>query len=254
MKVVAIIPARMGSTRFHGKPLAKIHGHSMIEHVYRRVLCSKLINELYVATCDKEIADEVKRFKGRAIMTSPHHLRGTDRVAEAIAKIEADIVINVQGDEPMVDPNVLDKAIAFINEQEDIQCVNLISPINEWDCFVSKDVVKTVLDKNNKVLYFSRQPIPTCKPQNFKNAFKQIGIYIFRKEFLLQFSQWPETSLEQMEQVDMLRIIENGFPIYTFESNDMIGVDKPGEVALVEQALLNDPLYQKLFTTNSPSA
>lgn len=253
MKVIAIIPARMGSTRFPGKPLAKINGRTMIEHVYRRVKCAKLIDEVYVATCDNEIADEVKKFNGKAIMTSSSHTRGTDRVAEAIAKIETDIVINVQGDEPMVDPNVLDKAIAFINEREDIQCVNLISPINEWDCFVSKDVVKTVLDKNNKVLYFSRQPIPTCILQNVKNVFKQVGIYIFRKDFLLQFSQWPETLLEQMEQVDMLRIIENGFSIYTFESHDMIGVDRPGEVALVEQALLNDPLYRKLFNTNPPS-
>ena len=254
MKVIAIIPARMASTRFPGKPLAKINGRTMLEHVYRRVKCATLVDEVYVATCDNEIVDEVKKFNGKAIMTSSRHTRGTDRVAEAVAKIEADIVINVQGDEPMVDPNVLDKAIAFITRHEDVQCVNLISPINDWDCFVSRDVVKTVLDKNNKVLYFSRQPIPTCKPESFKNAFKQIGIYFFRKEFLLKFSQWSETSLEQMEQVDMMRIIENGFSIYTFKSNDMVSVDKPEDVALVEQALLNDPLYQKLFTTNSPSA
>lgn len=254
MKVVAVIPARMASTRFPGKPLVKINGRTMLEHVYRRVKCATLVDEVYVATCDNEIVEEVRKFNGKSIMTSSRHTRGTDRVAEAAAKISADVVINVQGDEPMVDPNVLDKAIAFINKREDVQCMNVISSINTWDCFVSRDVVKTVLDKNNKVLYFSRQPIPTCKQQNFKNAFKQIGIYFFRKEFLLQFSRWPETSLEQMEQVDMLRIIENGFSIYTFKSNDMIGVDRPEEVALVEQALLGDPLYQKLFTTNSPSA
>jgi len=247
MKVIAIIPARMGSTRFPGKPLAKIHGHSMIEHVYRRVLRSKLINELYVATCDNEIADEVKRFKGQTIMTSPHHTRGTDRVAEAAEKIDADIVINVQGDEPMVDSIILDRAIAFMQKSEDIQCMNLIAPIEDWESFISKNVVKVVLDKNDTILYLSRQPIPTQAQQNFKKAFKQMGFYLIRKRFLLQFSRWTETQMEKMEQIDMLRILESGFPITAFISKDMIGVDTPEDLSLVEQILLSDPLYQQLF-------
>lgn len=247
MKVVAIIPARMASTRFPGKPLAKINGYSMIEHVYRRVLRSKLIDDLYVATCDAEIADEIMRCGGKVIMTSPSHVRGTDRVAEAAQKIKADIVINVQGDEPMVDPAMLDEAIAFMKKRKDIRCLNLVAPIKDWSFFVSKDVVKVTLDKDNKILYFSRQPIPNCGQQNFRNAFKQIGIYLVYRELLLKFSRWAETPLEKTEKVDMLRFLENGSPIYAYISKDMIGVDTPQDLSLVERMLLEDPLSQQLF-------
>lgn len=247
MKVVAIIPARMASTRFPGKPLAKINGHPMIEHVYRRVLCSKQIDELYVATCDAEIADEIKRCGGKVIMTSPSHVRGTDRVAEAAQKIKADIVINVQGDEPMVDPARLDEAIAFMKKRKDIRCLNLVAPIKDWSFFVSKDVVKVTLDKDNRILYFSRQPIPNCEQQNFRNAFKQIGIYLVYRELLLKFSRWAETPLEKTEKVDMLRFLENGSRIYAYISKDMVGVDTPQDLSLVERMLLEDPLYQQLF-------
>lgn len=248
MKIVAVIPARMASTRLPGKPLANINGHPIIEHVYRRVLCSKLIDELYVATCDNEIADEVVKCKGRVIMTSPYHTRGTDRVAEAVENIEADIVINVQGDEPMVDPTILDRAIEFIKKRDDIQCLNLITPITDWEKFISKNVVKVVLDKNNKILYFSRQPIPTYNQQDFRTAFKQIGIYLVRRELLLKFSRWEETALEKTEQVDMLRFLENNFSIHAYLSNDMVGVDTPEDLSVVEQMLLEDPLYQQLFS------
>lgn len=250
MKVVAVIPARLASTRFPGKPLAKIHGRSMIEHVYRRVQCATLVDEIYLATCDKEISNEVNKFKGNVVMTSSIHKTGTSRVAEAVEKIEADIVINVQGDEPTVDPKVLDEAITFIQKSKDIQCLNLAAPIEDWNVYISQNVVKMTIDKNNKILYFSRQPIPAQTQQNFKKAFKQIGIYLIHKELLLQFSRWDETPLEKIEQVEMLRILENGFSVYAFISKDMIGVDTPEELSLVEQKLLDDPLYHQLFTTD----
>lgn len=253
MKVVAVIPARLASTRFPGKPLAKIHGRSVIEHVYRRVQCATLIDEVYLATCDKEIANEVERFKGNVIMTSSLHTRGTDRVAEAVEKIEADFVINVQGDEPMVDPGVLDEAITFIQKRGDIRCLQLTAQIRDWKVFISQNVVKATTDMNNKILYLSRQPIPAQTKHDFKKALKQIGIYLIHKDLLLQFSRWDETPLEKTEKVDMLRILENGVPIYAFNSRDMISVDTPEELFLVEQILSKDPLYHQLFTTDCKS-
>lgn len=249
MKVAAIIPARMGSTRFPGKPLAKINGRPMIEHVYRRLLRSNMIDELYVATCDDEIATEVMKYEGKVIMTSSSHMRGTDRVAEAAQKIEADIIINVQGDEPMVNPIILDKAIAFMKIRKDIQCLNFIAPIKDWNSFISKNIVKVVLDRNNKILYFSRLPIPNCEKQNIKNTFKQIGIYLVYKELLLKYSKWDETPLEKAEKVDMLRFLENDIQIYAFLSKDMIGVDTPQDLLLVERLLLEEPLYRQIFVS-----
>lgn len=248
MKVIAIIPARMGSTRFHGKPLAKIHGHSMIEHVYRRVQCARLIDEVYLATCDEEIASESEKFGGKVIMTSSSHTRGMDRVVEAAKKIEADIVINVQGDEPTVDPNTLDWAISYFKKERDIQCLNLTAPIKEWGVFINENVVKITIDKNNKVLFFSRQPIPTQTQKDFKGAIKQIGVYLIQKEVLIKFASWRESPLEMAERVDMLRFLENGYSVYAFESRDMVGVDTPEDIALVEQILVNDSLYCKLFS------
>ena len=247
MRVVAIMPARMASTRFPGKPLARIHGRSMIEHVYYRTKCSNLINDVYVATCDIEIAKEVKKFKGNTIMTSHTHVRGNDRVAEAVKKLDTDLVINVQGDEPMVDPDSLDKAITLMMDKTEVKCLNLISKIKDWDTFISQDVVKTTFDKNNRVLYFSREPIPSCAMDDFNNAYKQIGIYLVQKELLLEYTKWDETPLEKKEKVDMLRFLENGISIYSFLVKDMISVDLPEERIIVENLLSKDKLYNKLF-------
>jgi 3-deoxy-manno-octulosonate cytidylyltransferase (CMP-KDO synthetase) len=245
MKVAAVIPARMASTRFPGKPLAKIHGRQMIEHVYKRVQLSKYIDEIYLATCDDEIAEAVIDFKGKVIMTSAKHNRGTDRVAEASKKIEADIIINVQGDEPTVNPFELDKAIVEFKEKN-ISCLNLVTRIEDEDTFNSQNVVKAVIDNYNKILYFSRKPIPN-QIGEFIYGIKQIGIYLIKKDLLLQYLQWQETKLEIIEQVDMLRFIENGHPIYAFESVNMIGVDTPDELNDVEKILLNDSIYLKYF-------
>jgi len=248
MKVVGIIPARLASTRFPGKPLVKIHGKPMIEHVYRRVQCANLIDELYIATCDEEIAVETERFGGKAIMTSSAHTRCTDRAAEAAKKINADIVINIQGDEPLIDPDALDESISIMKNNNS-QCLNWITPISKWEVFISRDTVKAVVDKDNKILYFSRQPIPNCGREDFKNAFKQMGVYVFRKQFLLQYASWREMPLEKAEKVDMLRILEHGFAIDAFITKDMIGVDTPQDLSLVEQALLEEPLYNRIFKT-----
>ena len=245
--VVGIIPARMASTRFPGKPLAKIKGHSMIEHVYRRSLKAECIDEVYIATCDREIADEARAFGGKVIMTADTHTRGTDRVAEAARKVQAQIIINIQGDEPLVDPVSLEKAVTYMRSDSNIQAVNLVSQITDWDVFTSKDVVKTVTDKDNKVLYFSRQPVPACSKEDFKGALKQIGIYLFRKEFLLKFASWLETNLEIIEKVDMLRILENGDDVSAVEVKDMVSVDTKEDLVEAEKLMEKDPLFRELF-------
>ena len=246
-KVACIIPARMASTRFPGKPLARILGHSMIEHVYRRVKLAKEIDEIFIATCDHEIAAEAQKFGAEAIMTSYKHTRGTDRVAEAAQSVQADIVINVQGDEPLVDPFSLDKAVLAMKQDPKIPCINLIAPIVDWEVFVDRNVVKTTITPQNNVLYFSRQAVPTSTKENFKQAWKQIGIYFFRREFLLQFYGWPQTPLEQAEAVDMMRILEHGFPIKALAVQDMISVDTPAELLAMEKILREDPLYNQIF-------
>jgi len=251
VKVVAIIPTRMASTRFPGKPLAKILGLPMIEHVYRRVQSAELVDEIYVATCDKEIADEVKRFSGMVIMTSSEHTRGSERVAEAAQSIETDIVINVQGDEPMVDPLELDKAIRVMKEREDIRCLNLVTPIEDWEFFTNKNVVKVALAKGGEILYFSRAAIPEQSEHEFRGGIKQIGIYLIHKDLLLQYSRWKESTLEKIEKVDMLRFLENNSPVHAYISTDMIGVDTKKDLAIVERLLPDDYLYNRLFKLQS---
>lgn len=237
----------MGSSRLPGKVLADLHGHPMVEHVYRRVQRCKLIDDVYLATCDEEIADVGRAFGAKVIMTSVAHTRGTDRVAEAAENIAADWVINIQGDEPMLDPASLDAALAMVQHDERISCVQMVAPIRDWDAFVSPNNVKTVAGTDGKVLYFSRQPIPSQTREDFSGAVKQIGIYLMRRELLLQFARWPSTPLEITEKIDMLRFIENGVPMHTFVTNDMLGVDTPEQLSVVGQALLDDPLYRELF-------
>ena len=246
-KVLCVIPARMASVRYPGKPLARLLGHPMIEHVYRRVKVSTKISRVIVATCDQEIADVVHDFGGEVVMTSIKHTRGTDRVAEAAEFIDADWVINVQGDEPMVDPKELDRALEEVISGKSGKVLNFVTPIHDWSSFIDQNVVKSVMSTDNNVLYFSRQPIPHSTKQEFAGAFKQIGIYIFRKESLLEFAKCPQTPLEIIEKIDMMRLLEHGEVINAFVTLDQKGVDLPEHVFLVEQALEKDLLFQRIF-------
>lgn len=219
----------------------------MIEHVFRRVKTAQYIDEIYIATCNHPIKEAAEAFGARVIMTSDKHTRGTDRVAEAASNIDADIVINVQGDEPLVDPESLDKAIEMMRNTRAIQCINLVSLIDEWDMFIDKNVVKTEVDGKGRVVKFFRQPDAVYSQKLFKQGIKQIGIYLFRKPLLMQFASWAETPLEKQIGVDMMRILENGFPIDTCLSKDMVSVDTPPELERMERLLEKDPLFQKLF-------
>jgi 3-deoxy-manno-octulosonate cytidylyltransferase (CMP-KDO synthetase) len=247
MKVVAIIPARMGSSRFPGKPLADIAGLPMIEHVRRRVSLCAMIDEVIVATCDKEIMDVVEKNGGRAAMTLPTHERCTDRIAEAALEIDADIVLNVQGDEPLVKPEMFEPLITPLMDDPELYCVNLMSEIGDEKDFESSDIVKVVCDLEGYALYFSREPVPSRRKAGgltFKR-YKQLGIIAFRKDFLLTYTKLTPTPLEQIESVDMLRILEHGYRLRMVPTPlESIGVDTPADLERASEMMKKDALYR----------
>ena len=253
MKIIAIIPARMGSSRFPGKPMAKIHGMPMIGHVLLRSQMSELLDDVYVATCDKEIADYVKSIGGKAVMTSTCHERCTDRVAEALLSIEkdtnekVDVVVNIQGDEPMLTPEMIDEAVKPMIANPSILCVNLMAPLKSQSEHEDPNEVKVVVDIDNFAMYFSREPIPSRKkgvtdvPMN-----KQVCIMPFTRDFLIRFNELEETPLEIIESVDMLRALEHGYKVKMVPTKyDTYSVDTPEDMKKVEQLMTDDGLRSK---------
>jgi 3-deoxy-manno-octulosonate cytidylyltransferase (CMP-KDO synthetase) len=245
-KIVAVIPARMGSTRFPGKPLCPILGCPMIEHVYRRTAMSGSLDAVYVATCDQEIMDAVQSFGGQALMTSPRHERASDRVAEAMETLDADIVVMVQGDEPMVHPDMIDAAIApLLHRDKNDICVNLTVAIETEDDFENPNTIKVVMDTENYAVYMSREPIPTrrMKPFGQLAVFKQVCIIPFTAAGLKLFNQLPATPLEEAESIDMLRFIEHGYKVKMVETQHATqAVDTEQDRRLVESLMRDDPL------------
>jgi 3-deoxy-manno-octulosonate cytidylyltransferase (CMP-KDO synthetase) len=247
MKVVAVIPARMASTRFPGKPLADILGLPMIEHVRRRVALSPLIQEVVVATCDREIFAVVTANGGQAVMTAPTHERCTDRVAEAATSIAADIILNVQGDEPLVQPDMFAPLLALFPAEPELPCTNLMSEILSDEEFANPNVVKTVCDLKGNALYFSREPIPSVRKAGglALPRYKQLGIIAFRQEFLHVFTHLAPTPLETVESVDMLRAVEHGYPVRMVVTPfQMVGVDTPEDLERARALMQNDELLK----------
>jgi|TARA_B110001452_G_scaffold249846_1_gene237664 3-deoxy-manno-octulosonate cytidylyltransferase (CMP-KDO synthetase) len=224
MKVISIIPARMGSSRFPGKPLAKINGIPMIEHVYQKVKKNKIVSEVIVATCDKAILNFIHSIGGKAIMTSKKHKRASDRCYEALIylekknKVKYDIVVMVQGDEPMVHPNMINDAVKPMIKNKKINVVNLISDITNNSDYKNPNFIKVVHDKNLNALYFSRSPIPNTKFSKKIKIKKQVCIIPFRRNFLVKYNKMKPTTLEILESVDMLRILENGYKVNLFKT------------------------------------
>ena len=245
MKVVCVIPARMDSSRFPGKPLAALLGRPMIEHVYRRSrLCASLA-EVFVATCDEEIRAAVEAFGGRAIMTSDTHERASDRVAEAAGGIDADIAVLVQGDEPLTRPEMIDQALAPFRGEAGVECVNLLRRIDREDDFLSPDTIKVVIDAAGDALYMSRQPIPTPGKAGFAGleAFKQVCIIPFTRACLARYARLAPTPAEIAEGIDMLRLMQHGHRVRMVETaDDTHAVDRPHDLARVEAMLGDDPL------------
>lgn len=216
MNILALIPARMGSSRFPGKPMAKILGKPMVGHVYERVSKSPLVTKTAVATCDKEIADYITSIGGTAVMTGDQHERASDRCAEALLKLEAeghvryDIVVMVQGDEPMTHPDMIAEAVQPMIDDPSLQVVNLIAPIHDTAEFEDRNCIKVVCDLQMNAIYFSREPIPTRAKVKDIPMGKQVCIIPFRRDYLLAYTRMAPTPLEIAESVDMMRILEHG--------------------------------------------
>jgi 3-deoxy-manno-octulosonate cytidylyltransferase (CMP-KDO synthetase) len=236
----------MGSSRFPGKPLAPILGIPMIEHVYRRTVMCKALDDVFVATCDTEIFDTVKAFGGKAIMTSTLHERASDRVAEAAADMESDVIVMVQGDEPMTVPEMIEESLApFRGGDEEVACVNLTARIKSQKEFADPNTIKVVMDRDGYALYMSREPVPTLHLHDFDRtpAFKQVCIIPFTAAALQEFIRLDPTPLEVAESVDMMRFIEHGRKIKMVETRfSTRAVDTPQDLKQVEELLNKDPL------------
>jgi 3-deoxy-manno-octulosonate cytidylyltransferase (CMP-KDO synthetase) len=239
VKVVCFIPARMGASRFPGKVLTPIAGRPMLERCYRGAAASDLLDEVVIATCDTEIETWARGAGIACVMTSPAHERATDRVAEAAAQSEADAVVLVQGDEPLVTADMVDAALGPVLAGE-AACTNLIKRIDAEDDFRSPNTVKVVFDLQKRALAFSRSLVPNPGRLGFEgiDAYKQVAVFGFTRERLLEFSQLPPTPLEIAESVDMLRYLEHGRAIQLVETERTThGVDVPEDVAVVEGIL-----------------
>ena len=251
MNIISIIPARMSSSRFPGKPMKDILGMPMIGHVYKRVKMSKTLSEVYVATCDKVIYDYIESLGGKAVMTSDSHERCSDRCAEAMQKIEeqtgekCDIMVLVQGDEPLTVPEMIDEAVEPMIEDNSLVITNLVADIDTVEAFESPNEVKVVMDKTNNALYFSREPIPTRKKGFLEVPMKkQVCIIPFTRDFLLEYNEMEPTSLEIIESIDMMRIIENGGKVKMCNTNYQTkAVDTQGDLDLVIEIMKEDKLY-----------
>lgn len=249
MNVVAILPARMGATRFPNKPLAPIHGIPMIGHCYLRTRQATGLSATYVATCDQVIADYVASIGGEAIMTADTHNRASDRAAEALGHIEArtgetiDVVMMIQGDEPLILPGDVSAMIEHFADPA-VQIVNLMATIRTDEAFTDVNNVKVVVDRNMDALYMSREPIPSAWKAVAAPRYMQIGAIAFRREALIAFNAAPETILEQAESIDMCRVLENGGKIRMVPTDTvMLGVDTAEELAEAERLLEHDAVF-----------
>lgn len=242
MKVLGIIPARYASTRFPGKPLAMIKGKTMIRRVVEQAWKSKL-DAVVVATDDMRIADEVLGFGGQYVLTDPNHRSGTDRCREALDTLETqyDAVVNIQGDEPFIDPRQINALVDLISEEE-TQITSLVRRIDDEDALFSTNTVKVVMDNEGKALYFSRNPIPfmrnVAREQWLENGvfYQHIGIYAYKAEVLRQIAALPPSKLEMAESLEQLRWLENGLPIRMAVTNLMnVSIDTPSDLDKVER-------------------
>jgi 3-deoxy-manno-octulosonate cytidylyltransferase (CMP-KDO synthetase) len=240
LQVVALIPARFGSTRFPGKPLADIDGRPMIEHVYRRAESASSVSEVIVATDDLRIATRVSDFGGRVRLTKPTHQTGTDRLAEVVAKIDCDIAVNVQGDEPLIDPRAIDQAIAPLLDDPTVQMTTLYKRITQPSELADPNVVKVVVDRGGFALYFSRAPIPYIRDPRggWPPLYRHIGLYAYRRSVLLVLAGLDPTPLERAERLEQLRALEHGIRIKAVETPyDSLSVDTPDDLEAVRRLL-----------------
>jgi 3-deoxy-manno-octulosonate cytidylyltransferase (CMP-KDO synthetase) len=234
----------MGSTRFPGKPLAPLLGRPLVEHVYRRAVACRLLDEVVIATCDPEIREVAERFGARVAMTSPAHQRASERVAEAAESLEGEIVVMIQGDEPLIVPELVDRGVSQLAADPDILCTNLCAPIETLEEWLDPNTIKVVWSAAGDALYYSRQPIPWAGGEPFTRGawWKQVCVIPFRKAALQRFAELVPGPLEMAESIDMLRFLEHGVPVRLVPVGPGTrAVDTLADLPLVEALLASDP-------------
>lgn len=247
--VVAVIPARYSSTRLPGKPLMDICGWPMVRHVFERVKRCGEVDKVIVATDDKRVAEAVEAFGGYAVLTSPAHISGTDRVAEAAKGMKCSIVVNVQGDEPLIRPEVIDATVSFLKSREEASVATACSSLDDQHEIFNPNVVKVVLDKFGRALYFSRAPIPYLRNGggHERPAYRHIGLYAYRSSFLYEFANMKPTPLELSEKLEQLRILENGYDIHVaIVDYEPIGVDTVEDLERVRAIISEEKRGKRL--------
>ena len=234
-KILGVIPARFASSRFPGKVLAQIASKSMLQHVYERASLARYLTATIIATDDERVHEAARSFGARVVMTRADHVSGTDRVAEAASGEDAELVVNIQGDEPLIDPAAIDAAILPLAHDPEIVMGTLKKAIEDPREITDANVVKVVTDRNGDAIYFSRCPIPYERDQARPGIhFKHIGLYVYRRDFLLGFSALPVGPLEQAERLEQLRALENGYRIRVVETEcESLGVDTPEDLERV---------------------
>ena len=240
MDAIGVIPARYGATRFEGKVLKDLCGKPVIQHVYERAKKAKALDDLIIAADDDRILKVVEAFGGKAVFTSKSHSTGTDRLTEVVNEIDVRIVVNIQGDEPLINPLVIDDLVRTMQSDPGIVMATVVKKSHSEEEFRNQDVVKVILDDKNFALYFSRSPIPTLlRPSPDGGYFyKHIGIYAYNKDFLFTFKKLPASHLETHERLEQLRALEHGYSIKVIETTfETVGVDTPEDLTLAKTLL-----------------
>lgn len=244
---IVVVPARMASSRYPGKPLVPLLGVPLVEHVRRRARLADGVGQVVVATCDESIRDAVIAAGGQAVMTAKTHERCTDRVEEAMHHLEGDVVVMVQGDEPLLMPDAVTRIAQPLLERDEVVCTNLLSPLESDADLGNPNIVKAACDQHGRVLFFSRAPIPYYRKRVDCPIYRQTGIMAFRASLLRTYAKLRETPFERAEAVDMLRLLEHGYPIHgVVVDYPTVGVDRPEDVPVVERRLREDPVQRAL--------
>ena len=243
LRIVVGIPARYPSTRFPGKPLALLAGRPLVEHVYRRAQAVPGVDQILVATDDARIAAAVEAFGGEARLTRAEHRSGTERLAEVFETVDCDLVVNLQGDEPLLDPRAIAQALDPFASDATLQVSTLKTRIRDAEALLSPHIVKVVTDAAGFAVTFSRKPVPPVDPEAEVDLekvayYKHLGLYVYRRPFLLRYAQLPPTPSELRESLEQLRILDNGIPLMVVETeHDSLGVDTPEDLARAESVL-----------------
>ena len=243
MQAIGIIPARYGSTRFEGKVIKDLCGKPVIQHVYERAKKARLLDDLIIAADDDRILQAVEKFGGKAVFTSKSHSTGTDRLTEVVNQIDVQIVVNIQGDEPLINPLLIDDLVRTMQDDPSIVMATAVKKSHSVEEFKSPDVVKALVDQNRYAHYFSRQPLPGGLKLGAEKSyfFKHIGIYAYNKDFLFTFKKLPKSAWEKSEKLEQLRALEAGYRIKVVETNfETVGVDTPEDLELAKTFLENE--------------